>query len=218
MGFGLLFIGYFFLIFFPLDSVNILPNLAFIGCVIMYRGLTRLVLYCPDCKGFRAARITLIPLSILSLALLVIRFVPIGGDISYSLKPTLGLVSTLLICVYSLTVFIGVHKLSRQVELPRLANRAVRMMALSVVYTLADSVSYVCQVMFKAGSMPGDAAEVVIRYIALIAMLLEYISLFLSLALLFTCYIRICLEGDEDMPYREDVFDKIIAWTKRNKK
>ena len=36
--------------------------------------------------------------------------------------------------------------------------------------------------------------------------------------MIFSCYVHICLEGDEDMPYHEDIYDKIINYMNKFKK
>ena len=31
-------------------------------------------------------------------------------------------------------------------------------------------------------------------------------------ALIYACYMKICLEGDEEMPYRDNLYDRIKAY------
>ena len=45
MGFGLIFIGYFFMMNIPIGGVDVLPDA--IGCFIMLAGVGKLFLHCP---------------------------------------------------------------------------------------------------------------------------------------------------------------------------
>ncbi len=222
MGFGLLFIGYFFMIFFPIDSVGILPNLAVIGCPFMLFGLKRLTHFCPDCKGFTVAKYALIPLSVLSTAIIALDIAKADTELSlnmtlYFTEP-LSIASELALCIYSIFLFLGIYRLAHDVELPKLAAAAVRRITVLGIYGITSTFYGVCSIILSASSVEANAFTAAVFYIGLVALLLEYLCIFLNLALLFSAYAKICLEGDEDMPYREDVFDKIIAWTKRNKK
>ena len=46
MGFGLLFIGYFFMLNFPFQGIDLLPDV--VGCIIMLVAVRKLLLYCDD--------------------------------------------------------------------------------------------------------------------------------------------------------------------------
>ena len=221
MGFGFLLIGYFFLIFYPLDSVGILPNLSVIGCIFMFAALKRLTRFCPDNKPFRAAKISLVPLAALSFAMLVINAVKSSGKLTDELRlycaEPLSIAAKLTVCVFTVLLFVGIYRLSNEVELPKLASAASRRVTVTGVWGAAMAFSGVFAIVITAGVQVSAVLSGAIFYIGLLSMLLEYVCVIINLALIFSCYARICLEGDEDMPYREDIFDKIIAWTKRNK-
>ena len=226
MGFGFLFIGYFFLLFYPLDTINMLPNLSIIGCILMFAAIKRLTQFCPENKSFKAAKYALILLSLLSAAMLVLNFVPMTDTSANSDTVSTGtiylysvtLLSKLALCVYSITLFLGIYRLSNEVELPKLARAAVRRITVTGVFGAAMMFSGISEILMASGIVIGNEFRTVVAYVGLFSRLLEYICILVNLALIFSCYARICLEGDEDMPYREDVFDRIIAWTKRNKK
>ena len=46
----------------------------------------------------------------------------------------------------------------------------------------------------------------------LVAQLLSVLWVVLVEINLFNCYARICLEGDEEMPYRDNLYDRIKAY------
>lgn len=221
MGFGYLFVGYFFLIFFPLSRVDLLPNLAVIGCMFMTAGIKRLTFYCRDNRNFKRAEISLVMLMAVSVASLAFDIAEMCGVVTDSIEvyidPAVNVAYAIVCCIFVFTLFCGIHKLSREVGLPTLAKRTVWMMTVTVVYAASEVVSCICSLVLKLSELPSDEFIMITGYLGLFTFLLAYLSIFLNLALLFTCYARICLEGDEDMPYHEDIFDKIIAWTKRNK-
>ncbi len=221
MGFGYLFIGCFFLIFFPLSRIDLLPNLAVIGCLLMFAGLKRLIFYCGDNRGFKRALpslIALLAVSVISLGFDIAKMCGVLPDkLDIYIDPTVNAVYALVSCLFIFMLFGGIYKLSKQVGLPALAKRTAWMMAVTAVYSVSEITSFVCSLTMQFVETPSDGFIALTGYLGLFSFLLAYLTTFLNLALIFTCYIRICLEGDEDMPYREDIFDKIIAWTKRNK-
>ena len=218
MGFGLLFIGYFFMLSLPVGGIDLLPD--FIGCLIMLAGLSCLVSHCPGNRGFQYARFTLYPLTVLSIAILGCQLAASSGMLSDSLKSylytPLTVVYTIAIGVFHALLFIGIYTLSREVELPKLANRSRRMLALTALY-------YICELLSALGiteliaSSTGNH-DVVLSYMNLIVYVLGSLWLILTWALIFTYYMRVCLEGDEDMPYRDNVHDRIVSYLKKKKK
>ncbi len=218
MGFGYLFIGYFFLIFFPLSGIGVLPNLAAVGCAIMLVGTKKIYSYAEDCKGFKLASYTLIPYFALSAAALILNIAEYFGisqeTVAAFLNP-ISLACDLLFGLLAVFLMAGIYKLARQVELPKLASRSAIFMSVSVLFTLCALISNTAAILDITA---GKTVTATINYIGLAAFLLEYLAIFLNLFHIFSCYANICLEGDEDMPYREDIFDKIVAFTKKNKK
>ncbi|MBQ8250184.1 MAG: hypothetical protein IJY93_09970 [Clostridia bacterium] len=227
MGFGFLFIGYFFLLFYPLDTIGMLPNLSIIGCVLMLAAMKRLIQYCPENKSFKAAKYALVLLSLFSAAMLVLNFIPADTTSADSASAaSMGticiysavLLAKLTLCIYSITLFLGIHRLSNEVELPKLASAATRRITVTGVFGAAMLLSGIAEIVISSTATVNDEFRMIVAYVGLFSRLLEYVCILVNLLLIFSCYAKICLEGDEDMPYREDVFDKIIAWTKRNKK
>lgn len=203
----------------PVGAMGILPNFSAVGCLIMIAALKRLRYYAPDCKGFKAAYFTLIPQMLLSLVLFVFGVTGFGADegdaVGGMIVDITELCTDLLVAITAVCLFIGVYRLAHQVELPRLASRSVRMISFTAAHIALAVTAAVTGLM--RGNITDTDTLVVFNYIDMAAFVFEYAFLFLSLAFFFTCYVRICLEGDEEMPYREDAFDKIVAWFKKNK-
>lgn len=222
MGFGLTFIGYFFLIFFPLSRIDVLPNIAIIGCIVMLLGLKKLTNYCSDNRAFSLAKLLGVVLTAVSIVALMLDIAAIDNLIVEELFPVLAPIANaiyaLVITAFTGALFVGVYRLSGEVELPKLAKRSVFMLSVNVAYLVAELASSVCSLVRTFGAQPGETFTAVTGYLGIIAFIFAYIILFLNLSLIFSCYARICLEGDEDMPFETDMLDKIVAWTKRNKK
>ncbi len=218
MGFGLLFTGFFFLLFMPVGAMGILPNFSAIGCLLMFAALKRLRYYAPDCKGFKAAYFLLIPQTVLTLALFVFGLLGFGTAESGTValvRDITELAADLCIAVSAICIFLGVHKLANYVDLPRLAARSLRMLSFTAahgVLTVTAAVTWMAK-----SAVTSDRALIAFNYIDMAAFIIEYAFIFLGLAFFFTCYAQICLEGDEDMPYKEDMFDKISAMFRKNK-
>lgn len=219
MGFGLLFIGYFFLLFFPLSRIDVLPNLAVVGCIIMLAGLKRLTHYCADNRAFKIARVLCIVLSAVSIAALMLDVASIDGmlDGVNFLTPITNTVFALSTQAFTGALLVGAYKLAVQVELPKLAKRSVFVLSVNAAYLVAELTASVCSIIHALG-VATEAFTLATGYIGIAAFILAYLVPFVNLVLIFSCYAHICLEGDEDMAYSEDIFDKIVAWTKRNKK
>lgn len=198
MGFGLLFIGYFFMLFVPLGELALMPNLSFIGCVIMFFALNRLITYCEGYSAFVKARILLFPLFGLTLASFLCGIIAPNIPV---LSQILWLAVSVTLAVYSLLLFLGIFKLAADVELPKLSARARGLISLSVVYAIFSLVSGICQAVFANMDATGLSVTVkgLLHYTDFAAYLLENAFLLFALALLFSCYARICLEGDADM-------------------
>ncbi len=222
MGFGHIFIGYFFLIFFPLSRVELLPNLSIVGCFFMFMGLRRLIHYCNDKPQFKKAESALIGLAVLSAVTLVFDAVKMCGAVSDSVKsyasPFINVAYAAIVCTFVLFLLNGICKLAKEVGLPKLSKRAVWMMSVTVLYVVLEVSACACSLILGFSGSTSDVFAAITAYMGLFAFLLAYLCIFLNLSLLFSCYARICLEGDEDMPYREDIFDKIVASVNRKKK
>ncbi len=211
MGFGLLFIGYFFLLSLPYNGIDILPDI--IGFVLMYLALRKLNFYCRDNRHFKYARITTIPCAVLSLALLAVAITNFFAELPSALHTILQTAYAVAIGIYELFLLLGIFRLAKEIELPKLAARAQRMLTLTAVY-------YLSELLIMSGVLSDYLTSIdptITNYLSFALYLLGYIWMLCTLALIFTCYMRICLEGDEEMPYREDLFDKLLAMLKGGK-
>lgn len=218
MGFGYVFIGYFFMLNLPVGGIDILPDI--VGCFIMLFGVNTLTHYCPQNKGFEYAKKILYIFSVLSIAVLGCQFAKASNMMSdgltkYFYTPISGIYSV-VIGVFHVSIFVGIFKLAKEVGLDKLANRSRRMLVLTAAYYIFEMFS-MCGLTEFIAEHSGNY-NVVISCFNLTIYALGNLWLILTWALLLTCYMRICLEGDEDMPYRDNSHDRIVNYLKRNKK
>ncbi len=208
MGFGYLFLGFLFFMSFPLYGVDILPDV--IGWLIMGKALKTLTHYCPGNRHFERAGYSLLAGLVLSVFVLGCQLAELGGVVSETLDrffvtPILILYS-IAIGVHQVFLLLGIHQLSLEVELDKLARRAVRMLSLTAVYYLLQFLTQLG--LFAKIADLTASPQMVLSTINAVVYFLGVLWLLLIAALYFTCYMRICLEGDEDMPYREDFYDR----------
>lgn len=218
MGFGLLLIGYFFLMSLPLNGIDILPDI--IGYLIMLSALNALVKHCPKNNGFIRARLTVFPTAALSIAVLGCQLAAASGMLTSGLEKYLvnpiKTLYTIAIGVFHVFLLLGIFQLSCEVELKKLTNRSRRMIVLTAVYYLCEMLSLLGLTKPIAALTPNP--DRVLSYINASVYAIGNLWLFLTWALIFTCYMRICLEGDEDMPYRENTHDKLVGYLKSKRK
>ena len=216
MGFGLLFIGYFFMLNFPFQGIDLLPDV--VGCIIMLVAVRKLLLYCDD-RGFRYAEKSLYPFTIFALALLFYQLADFFGFLPDTLADiyyVFMIVYSIVVGAYHIFLLYGIYTLSKSVSLDKLSARATRMVALTAVYYIAQILNYT-NVTGAVASLT-NSPEVLRSYINLAVYLISIVWMLLTWKLIFSCYVHICLEGDEDMPYHEDIYDKIINYMNKFKK
>ena len=101
--------------------------------------------------------------------------------------------------LYHILLFVAIYKISEDVEMRSIKIKAQRNMIMGVIYFMVG-------IMFK---LPIPVVQKIVtllktRYAAgAIFYLYGYVWLFLNLAVIFSCYMWICAQGDEDMPMKE---------------
>lgn len=196
MGFGLLFIGYIFTIDYSLQSVtfDLLPDI--IGYLFMFSAMCKLA---PYNKGFGYSKLLLLPLIALGGVTLAFEIAGVSGytpsSVILDIVNMCGMLSKFFMFAYTVALTVGVRDIARETDLKNLSFRAIRNMAISVFYYLA----YIA-----VDLMPIGEAEA--RFVNLIVYAFGFIVILLNLVLIFSCYMRICVEGDEDMPAKPSRF------------
>ena len=196
MGFGILFLAYFLAFFVPLSYLH----------VIGYAGVAWAIYKLKDYRpAFMKAMWWLIPLGVCCLyhvAGSVMGLLPYLG-ITAPETPLLGREVTAIVSMIESASILGFHFVflrqlrgfASELELPAIAKRADWGLWLVGV-----------QVSTYVLALALELAGVGLQLLSLIAFLLQFIWAIFNLVNLFTCYMYICPEGDEDMERKPSRF------------
>jgi len=194
MGFGILLLGYPLILSVTLHSMGFCFEI--LGYLIMFRALSVLSEYGNYFRYAKYAVSALIPLGAFSLILQ--SFSWFGADELYETVSSVTSVPYSMLLAVALLVFhmlllLAVKTIAREVDLPKLVTEASRNIVVTWLYFFAAIASSFLNV---------PAVTEILPYYKL----LGYVSMFgviwmlLNLKMIFVCYMRICLPGDEDMP------------------
>lgn len=189
MGFGILFIGYFFFINLTYYAyTDIIGGLILLLAFYKLRGLNR---------PMRAAFYLSIPFCLFAFFELVMSVLPlIVPSLSGILQnPVCGAVRYAFVGALTYLILLGLGSVSSEVGLAPLAARCrVTRVFPPVVYGAA----IICEIPALFGAMPQVAQKIV----TLVILCLIAIVVFLNLVTIYSCYMRICMPGDEDAEAR----------------
>ena len=204
MGFGILFISHILLFFFK--GVDVFPDV--IAYALMAYALKKLSPYAPGFNMAFRAMYAVIPLSLISDGLQIASAA--GAKLPSPVVMAAGSLTSLsMVTVYWLTL-LGAGYLSKDVGRNELAARAGRCRVYTAVY-IAVMVFYSLHLPFMeefdhyiwiilASIFPDSVLTQFDHYMGIIYLMLG-LGWVISLGVMFySCYMWICLEGDEDMP------------------
>lgn len=197
MGFGLLFIGYLFLFSFPYkETLNIPPDI--LGFIIAYIGVRTLADYGCGWENFKKYFSVIFPASILNLVLQIMNLLGFLKNIrelwSYAYEA--------LLIVFNILLLVAIHNIAKDTEVKSIQAKAKRNFVLMLGY-------YAVMLII---SLPLPFIQDIYKHLevnysfTLVLFLYNYLWRLLNLALIFSCYMWICQEGDQDMPEKEHVF------------
>jgi len=194
MGFGTLFLGYLFIFSFTYKGFDILPDV--IGFLIIYFGLKKLSEYGYGFNNLKKYMYILFPSSLITFTLQILTL--IGFNIKF-MTEIWNCIYIPLMLVFNLMLLLSIRNIASDLDLKVLRVRALRNLIITVVY-------YGLILFF---SLPftfikSTVALLTEKYaMGLVTYVLGYVWLFLNVLLIFSCYMYICKEGDEDMPVPE---------------
>ena len=201
MGFGILFIGYIFLL-----------NLSFFGYTDVLAGV--LILYALEKlkrwnRGFRYAFFATIPFAAIGLFEFILK---IGASFSSSLSPTLMMIAEAIrmaaLCPMHVCLLLGFKEITAEVGLQKMESRAMMLIPLSPLVHLLGGLLKI-DPLFSAVD-PGTLLS--IRFVLLIGTLIYTLGIAIFI---YRCYARICLPGDVDMKERPSRFKFINDYRAR---
>ena len=217
MGFGWLFVGYIIGMNFVYNGFTDLISFLFI--------LYALLLLSRHNKYFKSSLCFIIPLSIAGLAYFVFELMNLFS-LTSSLNVELitsyyAVLSAVLKLIYTALLLKGIEVLSHSLDIPTIRISAFRNRIFTVLY-------YFLMITLE---LDNDFVEKYARFAFLPVMIFGFVCLILNAKLFYSCYMWICLEGEEDMQkksYRltflnrlsekEDALTESIAMKKREEK
>ncbi len=192
MGFGWMFLGYCFLLKgmnFSFGLVDITPDIF--GFLLMLKGFNIANESCDSFKYARIAAMVGLPISLGMTTLDIARFLnlftlpeAVANGIAYGYD--------IFRLLFTLVLLYALYLISTEVSVDKLRKKAVRCAIYSVIlFFFAQSTALVF-------SWFGVTLQS--EYVSALAILADSIGIIINATLIFGCYMRICLEGDEDMP------------------
>ena len=120
-------------------------------------------------------------------------------------------VYTAYLIVFYYVFFRSIARIAEETELPAIQRTALANIPVTAVLLAASRVCY-WLVAFAPDLLGGFKAQVLAT-----AMLLPIIVMMMCFALVFRCYMRICLEGDEDMEKKQNPFKSPLEFYENDK-
>ncbi len=198
MGFGFLFLGNFFFADFYYKDFDILPD--FVGLILVFIGLLTLSTYGCGFDNLKRYMYLMFPLSLFHSVLQILLI----NSIDLGIYEIWSYVYTAIRLVYTLMLLVAIYRIANDTEVHSIAAKAQRNMVLFVIYN-----AIVLFLDFPAESIR-KIEEFLIQKFAfgLFMFIVKDILFILNLVLIYSCYMWICKEGDEDMPEKERKFFK----------
>ncbi len=191
MGFGTLFIGYFFLV-----NITYFAYTDIIAAMLMLMGLYKLSYLN---RPMKTAMVFSVLFALFSLSELVITLITMlfPGIMPEIILTSVSIPRYILLFALTITITMGIYEVSSEVGADALAARAKRTIPLSFIYIL-----------LAVFDIPGLAAlfGVASGYIFLVLILSLLIILALNLITIYRAYMQICMPDEVIKPDKESKF------------
>ncbi|MBQ0010232.1 MAG: hypothetical protein KBS76_03915 [Ruminococcus sp.] len=192
MGFGTMFFGFLFLAKAVYAGVDFLPDFA--GYCLLLTGMKTAGKHC-DCFDFSwFAGIGGLILSAVKFAAELYYAVG-GGTMSVGFDRIFGGFYEIYTVFFAVSLMISLFRIEKQTELPKLCRRSVTNAVLTGLFGISSTALLIASSLFtetgrEVSGFLGNSA---------IPAALSLLWVILDAANLFSCYMWICLEGDEEM-------------------
>lgn len=192
MGFGILFIGYIFLL-----NLSFYAYTDILAGVLMLLALDKLKVWNKGFKLSYLATLLFFLIGALEFALKIVSMFSVA--ISPSLSAVVAALRMLSLCPLHLCLLIGMQQICKEVGLQKMENRAMMLLPFSPLL-------HISQCLLEIPALFSGVKEkdlLTIRFIVLIASLLFS---FIILSFIYKCYARICLPSDANMEQKPSRF------------
>ena len=180
---------------------DIFPDI--IGYIFFFLAMKKLK---PYAEGFRYAKFVtyfLMALGGVTLATQICSFTNSHGEILAAVLYHCEFARLVLFALFNIFAFSGIRKLAYNVDLPKIARRAVAALIINLLYFI-----------MKISVYAFTFTEAQRAFIIILYSLTWYILLLFSLFLVMGCYMYICYEGEEEIIVPES---KLAAFLKKLK-
>ena len=204
MGFGTLFIGYFFLI-----------NITYYSFTDLLSAMIILLALSSLSRFNRSLRLGMIADVAFTLVGLLEFIIAIGEMFSlFNAAPVLTVLLPIRhLCVGTLSVMLllGIRSLAIEVGLEKLGAKCQRLLPL-------PALTYLLSALLDIPALFPEEAANETQIIALIALLMTLLSVALILSVIHTAYMRICMPEDADMPEKPSRFAFVNRYREKQEK
>ena len=213
MGFGWLFIGYFF-------TVMNMQMFGIAGTLIRIFGLMLMVLATLKLRKYNASfNVTLVGITgMLCISVLVFTIsidrilfenLLIGSRFfSSTAEAVIEYSGQVVTFAFNATLLWGVLKIAKETDIDKIANNAIRNFVFFCIYYFVYALSFV----------PTEGIQSAKAEFALITWILYFICSILNIVLLFSCYARICDEADLEMERKPSRFEFVNKFREKQDK
>ena len=190
MGFGILFFGYLLLFF--CRGVDIFPDT--LAYIVIFAALYVLASHSAYFKNAKLFAMMLLPVGAVTDVFL---FLGVFTDFEVGfVSEVMAILSAMTLLIFHYFLFDGIRALALDLHLPKIADHARRNWWITVLY-------YALVIL---ASLRLSFLEEAMRYFGIIVPVVGLCWVVLNAVLIYTCYMKICLEGDEDMDYANGIF------------
>ncbi len=204
MGFGILFIGYFFTY---VGAITPFSEFTYVfGAGVIIYSLKNLIY---ENKFFGTAMIASIFLEAVSVAKMILSVFGYINTVSYTVTEN---IQSYLASITAILLVIAIYCISKQVGLFKVQAKSIVDLILFGIYIFGE---IVCNVVNN---------DFIKQRLLIVSLMAFYICTLFTLVIIFNCYVRICYEGDENMDsepnnkflaYLNRILDKVMS--KNNK-
>ena len=192
MGFGILFIGYLFLL-----NISFFGYTDILAGALMLLALEKLKVWN---KGFKAAFFAAIPFVLIGIFEFVLKLLGMfSAEISPSFAVSAEAIRMLSLCPLHICLLFGCKQITKEVGLEKMESRAMMLLPLVPLIFVGQSLLAI-PALFKNVN---EQNLLTVRFILLLATL---VFLFTMLSFIYKCYARICLPSDANMPQKPSRF------------
>ena len=186
MGFGLLFIGYF------VASLGFVSVLRLAGYMLTAYSAKKLKQYNTAFGFFEIASGVMLVASFVSTVIDLLGLIMGEGVVGDTLISIIKNAEVILSCAYNIVMLLSIRQIALETEERKISLGAVRNGVFVVIYA----------VVYMISRLPFEFT----KYLSLPLILVQFLWILLNILLIFSCYAKICDEGDVNMERKPSRF------------